>query len=160
VACGRGDYDAALGWYRKALEIFEQLGDPAGMAGSYHQLGNVAQHRGDHDAALGWYRQSLEIAEELGDRAGMALNLGQIGILQTKRGDPATGLSFNLQSLALHRQIGSSEIRVDLHWLARQRELLGQERFHALLIEHLGEEGAATVEQWLQQEPPEPPAGG
>ena len=35
----RGDYDAALDWYRKALAIDEQLGDRAGMAGSYHQLG-------------------------------------------------------------------------------------------------------------------------
>lgn len=64
-----------------------------------------------------------------------------------------------MQGLALRSQIGSPDLRIDLHWLARQRELLGQDRFHALLIEHLGEDGATTLEQWLEQQPPQP-AGG
>ena len=44
----RGDYDAALDWYRKSLAIKEQIGDRAGMAASYHQLGIIAQDR-DYD---------------------------------------------------------------------------------------------------------------
>jgi hypothetical protein len=39
----RGDYDTAIDWHRKALAIFEQLGDRAGMAGGYFQLGIIAQ---------------------------------------------------------------------------------------------------------------------
>lgn len=37
----RGDYDQALDWYRKSLDIFEQLGNRAGMATSYHQLSSI-----------------------------------------------------------------------------------------------------------------------
>ena len=37
--------------YRRSLEIFERLGDQAGMSASYHQLGILAQLRGDYDAA-------------------------------------------------------------------------------------------------------------
>jgi tetratricopeptide (TPR) repeat protein len=59
VAQERGDYEAALDWYRRSLAIDEELGNRAGMASSYHQLGNVAYLRGDHDRALDWYRRSL-----------------------------------------------------------------------------------------------------
>lgn len=45
VAQHRGDYDGALDWYRKSLAIEEQLGNRAGMANSYGQLGMVAQDR-------------------------------------------------------------------------------------------------------------------
>ncbi|MEA2602862.1 MAG: hypothetical protein QOF89_3854, partial [Acidobacteriota bacterium] len=46
VSQDRGDYEQALEWYQKSLRIFEELGNRAGMASSYHQLGMVAQHRG------------------------------------------------------------------------------------------------------------------
>ena len=39
----QGDYQEARWQYLRALEIEEQLGNQAGMASSYHQLGNLAQ---------------------------------------------------------------------------------------------------------------------
>jgi tetratricopeptide (TPR) repeat protein len=159
VAYLRGELDEALDWGRKALAIDEQLGHRSGLATSYHQLGIVAQARGDWDEALDWCRKALAIFEELGDRAHIASALSQIGILHTEGGDPAIGLFFNVQSLALRSQIRSPEIHIDLHWLARQREMLGQDRFRTLLIELLGEDGAATVEQWLRQQPQKSAAG-
>ena len=149
VAHKRGDYDQALDWYRKSLEINEALGDRAGMASSYHQLGRVAQDRGDYDQALDWYRKSLEISEALGDRAGMARSISQIGVLYTERGEAEEAVPFNLRSLALRLEIGSPEARTDLHWLTRQREALGAERFEQILREHLDEESAAAVLKML-----------
>ena len=107
VAQLRGDYDAALDWYRKSLAIAEQLGDRAGMAASYHQLGIVAQLRGDYDAELGWYRKSLAIAEQLGDRAGMATSYHQLGIVAQLRGDYDAALDWYRKSLAIKEQIGN-----------------------------------------------------
>ncbi len=75
VAQDQGSYQEALSWYRKSLEIEEELGNRAGMASSYHQLGIVAHKRGSYEEALSWYRKSLEIKEELGDRSGMASSI-------------------------------------------------------------------------------------
>ena len=107
--CGvsRGDYDAALDWYRKSLAIEEQLGDRAGMATSYHQLGMVAQDRGDYDAALDWYRKSLAINEQLGNRAGMAASYHQLGIVAQDRGDYDAALDWYRKSLAIKEQLGN-----------------------------------------------------
>ncbi len=142
----RGDYDQALDWYRQSLTIKEELGNRAGTASSYHQLGIIAQERGDYDQALDWYRQSLAIKEELGNRAGTASTISQLGVLATETGAPAEGVGWNLRSLGIRLQIGSPEARIDLHWLVRQRELLGIQPF-----EQLDEESANAVLDLLER---------
>ena len=66
LAQARGDYDEAARQYQRSLDINERLGNQAGMATSYHQLGSLAQDRGDYDEAARQYRRSLDI--KLSDR--------------------------------------------------------------------------------------------
>jgi len=145
VAEERGAYDEALDWYKKSLLIAEELGLREGMSFLYHQLGMVAQDRGAYDEALDWYKRSLLIKEELGNRAGMASSYSQLGVLATVQGRPEEGMPLNLRGLAIHLELQSPNVRIDRHWLRRQRELLGEERFGELLREHVGDEGAETV---------------
>ena len=136
-----------------ALAIAEELGNRSGMAGSYHQLGRVAQQRGSYEEALDWYRKSLAIKEELGDRAGMASSISQIGVLFTKAGRAEEAVPWNLRSLGIRLQIQVPEIRLNLHWLGRQREALGEERFREILREHLDEKSAGNVLRMLEEPP-------
>jgi hypothetical protein len=51
----RGDYDEAARQHQRALDISERLGDPAGMATTYSQVGVLARDRGgsaDQSVAL------------------------------------------------------------------------------------------------------------
>ena len=41
LAGDRGDYNEAAGQYQRALDIKERIGDQAGMADSYHNLGSL-----------------------------------------------------------------------------------------------------------------------
>jgi tetratricopeptide (TPR) repeat protein len=116
-----------------------------------HWLGIVDQKRGSYDDALEWYRRSLAINEELGNRAGMASSLSQIGVLLTETGRPDEAVPWNLRSLALRLEIGVPQVRIDLHWLGRQREALGEDRFGGVLREHLDEEGAGKVLRMLDE---------
>jgi len=68
VAELRGLYDEALEWTREALRIFEELGNHAGMAHAYGQLGIMARTRGANEQALEWTRKALQIFEVLGNR--------------------------------------------------------------------------------------------
>ncbi len=145
VAQHRGDYNSALDWYRKSLAIKEQLSDRVGIANSYHQLGIVAQDRNDFDAALGWYRQSLAIAEQLGDRAGMAFTISQMGALYTQTERAAEAVPLNLRSLSLRLEMESPQAATDLHWLSRQRSILGAEAFRSLVGQHVDAEGLKNV---------------
>jgi tetratricopeptide (TPR) repeat protein len=126
VAENRGDYDAALEWYRKSLAIKEQLGDRQGIATSYHQLGRVAGQRGDYDAALDWYRKSLAIAEQLGDRRGMAASYHQLGRVAENRGDYDAALDWYRKSLAIAEQLGARQgMAASYHQLGRVAEQRG-----------------------------------
>ncbi len=160
VAQERGDYDQALQWYRKSLDIFEELGNRAGMASSYHQLGIVAEDRGDYDQALQWYRKSLDIKEELGNRAGMGDSMGQIAILLTEWRKPEEAISWGLKALAIHLPMQVPTVRIHLHWLTRQRELVGEGRFGELLGEHLDQGSKEAVLKMLDEFGQEGPARG
>jgi tetratricopeptide (TPR) repeat protein len=151
VAQLRGEYDQALDWYGKALTVKEKLGDRAGAAADYNQLGRLAHERGDYDQALDRYQRALAIFEDLGDRAGMAATICQLGILSTENGAPAQGAQWNLRSLGIRSQIRSPEARIDLHWLLRQRELLGAPSFQQLVQEQLDEEEAVAVLELLDR---------
>lgn len=111
----------------------------------------MAQARGDYDDALRWYRQALEINEGLGNRAGMASTISQIGVLFTERGEPASAVQHNLRSLALRAALGVPEVRIDLHWLRRQRELLGTERFEVIVRKHASDDDVRTVLRLLDE---------
>jgi hypothetical protein len=64
VAQERGALAASEGWYRKALEIEEALGNRPGMAMSYGQLGLLAEAREDLAAALDWTVRCIALFTE------------------------------------------------------------------------------------------------
>ena len=163
VAQLRGEYDQALDWYGKGLTVKEKLGDRAGAAAGYHQLGRLAHELGNYDQALDRYQRALAISEDLGDRAGMAATICHLGILETQVGAPAQGAQWNLRSLGIRVRIRSQEARIDLHWLLRQRELLGALSFQQLVHEQLDEEEAVAVlellDRWAASEGTAGPTG-
>ncbi len=63
-----------------------------------------------------------------------------LGVLRTQQNRPEEGLALNLQSLAIRSRIRHGDIRIDIHWLLRQREMLGKERFEALVAEKVNDE--------------------
>jgi tetratricopeptide (TPR) repeat protein len=145
IAEAQGAYEEALEWYRRSLTLEEKLGDRVGIARSYHHLGNIAYLRGAYEEALEWSCRSLALAEELGNRSGIAASYSQIGVLYTTRGTPDAAVPWNLRGLLLHLELHSPEIRIDLYWLAQQRQQLGEIRFFGLLREQLSEKDAQTI---------------
>jgi len=101
-----GRYEEALGWYDKARAIREELGDRAGLATSYNNIGLVHKARGAYDEALGWYEKSLAIQEALGDRAGLAGSYINIGEVHYARGAYEEAVGWFRKSLATSEELG------------------------------------------------------
>ena len=84
VAQGRRQYDEAVEWYDKALDIWERWGDREESADEYQQLGSIALARGLHDEATQWLLKALPIREDVGgdeeseEVAPIYYQLGQI----------------------------------------------------------------------------------
>ena len=92
--------------YRQSLEIKKGLGDIAGMAIEYHNLGVVAQARGDYDEAEDRFREALDIQQRLGDLAGTATNHNNLGVLAQARGDYDEAEDRFRQSLEIKKGLG------------------------------------------------------
>jgi hypothetical protein len=75
----------------------------------------------------------------------MASTISQMGVLYTQKGRAAEAIPLNLRSLLLRLEIKSPQAAIDLHWLSRQRSILGTEAFRALLAEHLGADGVTNI---------------
>jgi tetratricopeptide (TPR) repeat protein len=106
----KGEYDTALDWYNKSLKITEQIGDQAGIAVTYNNIGRVYKYKGDYDKALEWYLNSLKIKEQIGDRAGLATTYNQIGLIYQSKGDYAKALDYAEKALNISLKIGAEDI--------------------------------------------------
>jgi len=83
--------------------------------------------------------------------ADMASSYSQIGSFLTEHGTPEEGLALNLKSLAMRLELRLPQVRIDLHWLTRQRELLGEERFLGILRDQLDEDEVKGVLDLLEK---------
>jgi protein O-GlcNAc transferase len=102
----REDLTQAEAMHRKALELYEALGQKAGMALAYSHLGNVYQRRGDLTQAEAMSRKGLELYEALGQKAGMAgayINLGEV---YERRGDLTQAEAMYRKALELSEMSG------------------------------------------------------
>ena len=72
---------------KKSLEIHEEMGNRAGVARQYGNLGAIYKTRGDLDAGEEMQKKSLEIHEEMGNREGMARACIGLGLVSQARGD-------------------------------------------------------------------------
>ena len=86
-----GDYNKALAYYKKTLEIKEsKLGkDHPDTASTYNNIAGVYYAKGDHDKALEYYEKALEISEsKLGkDHPDTATTYNNIAMVYKAKGD-------------------------------------------------------------------------
>ena len=60
-----GQYDKALEYYEKSLELSRKLGDVKGEGNTLNNLGNVYKDWGQYTKAVEYYEKSLELKESL-----------------------------------------------------------------------------------------------
>ncbi len=66
LAQDRGNHEEAEARYRQSLDINERLGNLAGMATSWSQIGQMSTPRGDPRAAVAWHIRALAVRLRLG----------------------------------------------------------------------------------------------
>jgi tetratricopeptide (TPR) repeat protein len=149
TAQGRGRLDEAEGWYRRAIQIREELGLRAFLATDYHQLGMIAQDRGRLEEAEDWYRRSLAINEELGDRPSLALTYAQLGLLAEKQNEAQLALGWNIRSVTLFDQFPSRLTGTGPAALARLSRQLGTPAMEAAWHQVTGQPVPQPVRDYL-----------
>ena len=124
------EWDQAIEFYNKDLQISEKVGDIHGMAQTYNNLGLVYQYKGKWDQAIEFYNKSLEVFEKVGDIHGMAQTYGNLAVLVMEQKDYLRALSLFWRVQFLFISLGAHP-KVDQTFagIAQVAQAIGQENF-------------------------------
>lgn len=119
----------ALGYYSRALALFEELGADARTASVLNNLGRTRFLLGELDGALDAWQLALPIKRRLSDVAGEAASLGNLAMAYRYLGKIQEALGAYDRSLELLQRSGdrNGEARA-LNNRGRYYELLGEDR--------------------------------
>ena len=139
VARARGDYPAAIGHYRNALALYQEIDARPEIARCLAGIASVALAQGDADLARTSLAESLTLSLATGQRLPVARGLEAFATLEARLGDPAraarlAGAAFELRAAAGHAPSAGAGARME-DLLEPARRALGGPAAAALLDE-------------------------
>ena len=101
-----GMYDQAMDFYLNALSGYETLGDTAGIAKCYSNIGNCYWELEKMDNALDYFFKALQLIESGTEYDAIAGFLGNIGLIYRAKQEYEKALEYYQQSLEISRKHG------------------------------------------------------
>jgi tetratricopeptide (TPR) repeat protein len=102
----KGEWDKAIDYYQRSLEIKEKVGGEHGMSTTFNNLGSVYQAKGEWDKAIEYYQRSLEIKEKVGDEHGMSTTFNNLGDVYQDKGEWDEAIEYYQRDLAICEKLG------------------------------------------------------
>jgi tetratricopeptide (TPR) repeat protein len=102
----RGEWERAIEYYERSLEIGEKVGDEYEMAATFNNLGSVYQAKGEWDRAIECYERSLAITQEMGDGYAVARIFNNLGEVYRVKGEWERAMEYYERSLAIREKVG------------------------------------------------------
>lgn len=103
------DYAQAEPWFRQALTLSQELGDPVLHAHSLNRIGNWHLNGGQPGESLHYHQEALSIFQQLHDSRGIAETLDLLGMASYLGGDLINGTAYYQQAIALFDELGNRE---------------------------------------------------
>jgi tetratricopeptide (TPR) repeat protein len=165
VNIGFGRQDEARAQLRRAADLYERTGNPAGQGFVHNTLGYLAGSRNDYRQAIEHSGRALELYRAAGSPRGQAIALSQFGWYNDMLGNYEEAIGYCEQALELHRQVGDRRGEADVldslgyaqHHLGRYAEAavcfrqgvglvheLGDQYAEAQILVHLGDTHEAS----------------
>ncbi len=95
----------AIGYYDQALKIRESVGDMAGVAVIYNNIGVAYKHLEDYDKAMDYLRKGLEIQQQLDDQSELMRVYNSIGDVLYGQGKYREALDYTLRYAKLANSV-------------------------------------------------------
>ena len=97
----KGNYQDALKFSNKNLEMFKSQNDKRGASKILGHLGLIYSEIGNYSEALKYYLEALKINEERNDTVGICVQLNNIGIVYCDQGNNEKALEFHNRALTI-----------------------------------------------------------
>ncbi len=102
-----GNYDQALYFYQKALEIYIRVDDKNNLTNTYNNIGSAYQKLSKYDIAIDNFIKSLEIERSLNNKEVISKTLNNIANVFHHLGKYDQALDFFLESLQIEEELGN-----------------------------------------------------
>ncbi|HEX8870843.1 MAG TPA: tetratricopeptide repeat protein [Lentzea sp.] len=109
-------YDLAHEMTVLARDVFEDLGDLAGLGLAYRNLGIVSRSSGDLVAARRWYQRASAVYERLGDPVGQATVLQNLAQIDLYDSDPAGALARLSAAVDVCAGVGPTRVLAQINY--------------------------------------------
>ena len=100
------NFDVALDWFEKGLNISQANDDKAGIAYCFSDLGELYIKKNEYNIALDYYNKALKLYEETASKEGAIYSLNKMSNIYFKRNDFNSASLYSLKSLQLSKEIG------------------------------------------------------
>ncbi|MBE9509462.1 MAG: tetratricopeptide repeat-containing sensor histidine kinase [Bacteroidetes bacterium] len=99
------NFNTAMERYLEALDIREEIGDSAGIAGCYNNLGIIASEFNDNNMAIEYTQKAIEINTKLNNTNDIISNYINIGVYYDELGEPSKALNYYFMNLNMLEEI-------------------------------------------------------
>ena len=100
----RADYDIALEYVEKSIEIYEEIGDLWGFSGRLNTMGIIYHYKGESNKSLAYWKKTQQIYKQLDIQDGMIL--GNLGNAYANLGKLDKALDYYTRSLKYYEDKG------------------------------------------------------
>ena len=112
VAWGRGDFDGAIAYHERALQLFERAGSDPLWINEFHFLGEAYRDRGDIEEGERLLQKAVALARERGLDQQLTNTLHSLGDLALDRVEPHAALARFGEALELALKGGSRRVQI------------------------------------------------
>jgi tetratricopeptide (TPR) repeat protein len=120
-----GEVDEAMILYLSARKMCEEVGDRAGLAATFNNIGMVYDSIGQPAKALEYYQQALPISEEVGDWAGEGVTRYNLAMIYRAQGKLREAVEELKQVVELDQLVQSPNLESHRAVLAQVQEEIG-----------------------------------
>lgn len=101
----QNQYDSALTYYNRSLDIRQELGDDQGIADLYNVIGLIYEEYGDNSKTLEYFQKSLKTSLNCNYKNGESKTLTNLGLLYWKLGSYDLALENFFKALNIHENL-------------------------------------------------------
>jgi tetratricopeptide (TPR) repeat protein len=100
----------AIAAYRKALDLFEDLGDPVHIGNVLNNLGKTLRKTGEHEAAIAAHRRDIDLCQETGNIRGEAIAWDNLAAALTTAGHELDSINAFRHAIEIFHQMSDTEL--------------------------------------------------
>jgi serine phosphatase RsbU (regulator of sigma subunit) len=105
---GNHQYEHALLYYCKALQLMMEIGNKKGISSCYQNIGYVKLYQGKYGEAIRYTLKGAKIKEEIGDKRRAANGYTNVGDAYANMGNYLQATNYFFKSLKLSEEIADS----------------------------------------------------